>query len=235
MCVYPRICCLILVQLPPHQYSPTSTHPLASICSTALAIAGSNFVVVAADSRLARGYSILSRDVKKVLPIHDKVAVATGGCWADVSALHKMLTFRSEMYEHDHGRAISASAFAQMLSTTLYNRRFFPYYAFNVVAGLDAEGAGVVYTYDAVGSFESVKYACQGAGQKLIIPLLDNLVGHRSRQDPVPEFTAAQAVELVKEAFVTACERDIYTGDSVDILIMTSGGSREERFELKKD
>jgi 20S proteasome subunit beta 6 len=32
------------------------------------------------------------------------------------------------------------SAMAQMLSIMLYNRRFFPYYTFNIVGGLDEHG-----------------------------------------------------------------------------------------------
>lgn len=107
--------------------------------------------------------------------------------------------------------------------------------SFNVVGGLDSSGKGAVFTYDAVGSFERVGYAAQGAGQKLIIPLLDDIVGGRNRADTLPPLTVEAAVETVKEAFVTAGERDIYTGDTVEIFIITKDGVREERFELKKD
>jgi len=87
-----------------------------------------------------------------------------------------------------------------------------------VVAGLDTSGAGAVYTYDAVGSYERVGYAAQGQGQKLIIPLLDDIVGGRNRADAIAPLTLAAAVETVKEAFIVAGERDIYTGDAVEIF-----------------
>jgi 20S proteasome subunit beta 6 len=35
---------------------------------------------------------------------------------------------------------MSSHAIAQLVSVTLYYRRFFPYYAFCMVAGLDEEG-----------------------------------------------------------------------------------------------
>lgn len=86
------------------------------------------------------------------------------------------------------------------------------------MAGLDTSGAGAVYTYDAVGSYERVGYAAQGQGQKLIIPLLDDIVGGRNRADAIAPLTLAAAVETVKEAFIVAGERDIYTGDAVEIF-----------------
>lgn len=44
-----------------------------------------------------------------------------------------------------------------------------------------------------------------------------------------------QAVDLVKDAFVSAGERDIYTGDTVEIVIMTRDGVRHDKLELKRD
>ena len=177
----------------------------------------------------------MSRNVSKARKLTEKCVIATGGCWTDVATLHKVLHQKCEMYKSNHEREMNTPAIAQMLGNTLYGRRFFPYYAFNVVAGLDSEGKGAVYTYDAVGSFERVGYAAQGAGQKLIIPLLDNLVGGKNRKDKVPSLSAEAAVELCKDAFITAGERDIYTGDSVEIVLMTKNGMKREVFQLKKD
>jgi 20S proteasome subunit beta 6 len=44
-----------------------------------------------------------------------------------------------------------------------------------------------------------------------------------------------EAIALLKDAFTVADERDIYTGDWVDIVIITRDGMRQERFALGKD
>jgi len=147
---------------------------------------------------------------------------------------------------------------AQLLSNTLYYKRFFPYYTFNICAGLDGEGKGCVYTYDAIGSYERTNYSCQGSGQALIMPVLDNQLKTASPLLHPPQSSAtplseAEAVDLVKDCFATAgaprragaqpaasltpCagERDIYTGDSVRICVINKDGVRWETQALKLD
>jgi 20S proteasome subunit beta 6 len=69
------------------------------------------------------------------------VVVASAGMQADTKALHKLLQMRHVTYVHNHGRPMSITAAAQLLSNTLYYKRFFPFYTFNLVAGLDEKGA----------------------------------------------------------------------------------------------
>jgi len=64
---------------------------------TCLAIAGKDFCIVAADSRLSLGYSILSRTSPKVAQLTSKCCMASSGCQADMITLQKFLKFRMQV------------------------------------------------------------------------------------------------------------------------------------------
>ena len=215
-----------------HRWSPYEMNG-----GSVVAIAGDDFAIIAADTRLSVGYSILSRNVSKLHKLGPQTVVGTGGCYTDISTLHKTLDIRCKMYKHSHEEHMSTEATAQLLSNTLYYRRFFPYYAFNIVAGLDAEGKGAVYGYDAVGSYQRQpdNAVAEGSSSALIMPVLDNTMGWKNREDAKMDITLDSALELLKECFVTAGERDIYCGDSVEIKIIQKSGITTEVFNLKKD
>ena len=42
-------------------------------------------------------------------------------------------------------------------------------------------------------------------------------------------------IRIVKDAFTSATERDIYTGDYLEIFVITAQGVTKETIELKKD
>ncbi|CAA6659436.1 unnamed protein product [Spirodela intermedia] len=207
---------------------------------TCVAIAGVDYCVVAADTRMSTGYSILTRDYSKICQLADKSVLASSGFQADVKALQKNLSAKHLIYQHQHNKQMSCPAMAQLLSNTLYYKRFFPYYAFNVLGGLDSEGKGCVFTYDAVGSYERVGYSTQGTGSTLIIPVLDNQLKSPSplllpAKDAVTPLSEGEAVDLVKDVFASATERDIYTGDQVEIVIINASGIKREYVQLRRD
>ena len=143
--------------------------------------------------------------------------------------------FPSPLVDGGYG---STPAVAQMLATMLYGKRFFPYYTNNIIGGIDAEGKGAVYSFDPVGSYEREAYRAGGSASSLLQPLIDNQVGFKNQgglQGVKTALSKEETVGLVKDLFTSAAERDIYTGDCVEIQIITKDGVEIERFDLRKD
>ena len=201
------------------------------------------------DDRVSKGYSICTRKGCKITKLYvvvmfmsgmsfrtDRCVILTSGMLADQITLHKVLLTKIKMYESDMHKTPSIEAIAQMLSTTLYYKRFFPYYTFNLLAGVDSNGVGAVYGYDAIGSFERLSQGAQGTGRSLVQSILDNQVSRNNQLiRPTEEMREEELITLCKDAISSACERDIYTGDSATICVISSDGVRFEKMELRKD
>lgn len=108
--------------------------------------------------------------------LNDVATLATNGFSADAEALVDKIKQRLVFYRHNHGTHMSLSAIARMISTMLYGKRFFPYYVYNILGGVDEEGKGAVYSFDPVGSYERETCRAAGAAQSLLQPFLDNQV-----------------------------------------------------------
>ena len=165
-----------------------SLSPFVSFNQCCVAIAGKDFVIAGTDMRVSRGYSILDRHHSKTVQLTSNCILTSAGMVADVEALHKNLIFRIRMYQRTEKKEPTVASVAQLLSTTLYSRRFMPYYAFNLLCGLDKDGKGIVYGYDAVGSYGSEGYGAQGSGNSMGMTVLDNqFVGHNHIVKELPE------------------------------------------------
>ena len=100
--------------------------------------------------------------LRNVHIVYPEIFDFVGGCFHYLTPTG--VQAKAVMFQHNHRKPISCPAMAQLLSNTLYYKRFFPYYTFNLCAGLDAQGKGAVYSYDAIGSYERCGFSCQGSG-----------------------------------------------------------------------
>ncbi|CAH1119428.1 unnamed protein product [Phaedon cochleariae] len=213
-----------------------SFSPYADNGGSVVAIAGDDFVVVGADTRLSAGFSIYTREQNKLFPLSNTTVLGCSGCWCDTLTLTRILKSRMQMYHQEHNKVMSTTACAQMLSTMLYYKRFFPYYISNILVGLDNEGKGCIYSYDPIGHCEKTTYRAGGSAGALLQPLLDNQIGQKNLTKVSAEsITQEKALAILKDVFISAAERDIYTGDNVMINIITKDGIKEDNFELRKD
>ena len=97
-------------------------------------------------------------------------------------------------------------------------------------------GKGCIYSFDPVGSYEREAYRAGGSAAAMLQPLLDNQIGYKyqnvDRKEPLSK---EKALVLVKDVFTAAAERDIYTGDGIVIHVITSGGTEEIKYPLRRD
>ncbi|CAB4384572.1 N-terminal nucleophile aminohydrolase [Rhizophagus irregularis] len=211
-------------------------YPYADNGGTSLGIAGADFCLMASDTRKSSGYSIHSRYSPKAFKLTEKAVLATNGFAADGLALTKRLGQKLEWYKHAHDKEMSTPALAQMLANTLYYKRFFPYYTFNLLGGIDEQGRGVLYSFDPVGSMGTEVCRAGGSSAALIQPFLDNQVALKNQQGvQQTPLSLEAAIRITKDSFTSATERDIYTGDYLEIFIIRQEGTTIERIDLKKD
>lgn len=64
------------------------------VSSTVVAVAGDDYAIIASDTRLIQGYSILTREQPKLFKLSDRTVVGISGCWTDI------LTFTKKLEAH---------------------------------------------------------------------------------------------------------------------------------------
>lgn len=118
-------------------------------------------------------------------------------------------------------------AIARMISTILYSKRFFPYYTYVLLGGLDEQGQGAVYSYDPVGSYERVICNASGAAQGLMQTFLDSQVMFKNQNSTsertVPEpgtLALDESLKILMDAFTGATERHIEVGDGLEMYVI---------------
>jgi len=207
-----------------------SFNPYTENGGTILAVAGADFSVIAGDTRQSEGYSIQTRYAPKVFRLTDKAVLAVNGFAADGNMFVKKVRQRLEWYRHAHAKDMPIRSIARLIQTMLYARRFFPYYVYNILGGIEEDGTGAVYSFDPVGSYEREACRAAGAAQSLVQPFLDNQIYFKNQtaaagQSFPRHLPITTVLPLVIDAFTSATERHIEVGDGLEIYVVLANGS----------
>lgn len=191
--------------------------------TTTIAITCKDGVVFGTDTRATAGYYVAHKHVRKVYRIVEHIAMTTAGVVADTQQLVDIMRAECNLYALSHGieakKPIPVSAAARLFSNILFNRRWFPYYAQALIGGFDNNGARV-YSLDPVGSLiEENTVTATGSGTTFAIAVLED--GYD------PDMTVKDAVTLAIHAVRTAIERDIGSGNGIDIVYVDKDGYQE--------
>jgi len=189
---------------------------------TSLVVSVHNKLIIASDTRHSSEYTINSRNMTKIFKIGN-FYLSTTGFFADSFEVYTVLCYEVRKYE----------TLAHLLHNILYTRRFFPYYTYCILSGMEG-GVATMYSYDPVGSYQEGKCRCNGSGSVMIQPLLDSWISGENFKD-FRQLTFPETVELVKKAFDAASERDVKTKDQLEIYVVDEEGETHEYVDLRKD
>jgi len=188
--------------------------------ATALGIRTNDGIVLGAERRLTYGGYVLSRSAKKVHKI-GKFGIAGVGLFGDLQLLTRIMNVEIKNYELHVGRPISVRAAAKLLSVILYQYKFTPFISEILFAGIDENGPQL-FVLDPIGSLIEDVYAAIGSGAKVAIGILES--------EYSPEISLENAKNLAIKALKATIQRDVTSGDGIDILVIKKDGTTEDSF-----
>lgn len=185
--------------------------------ATAVGISFDDGVVLASERRIAYGNFLVSKSTKKTFPLTPNVAAACAGLVADMQLLSLQIKALAKIRRMEIKRDIPPNSIAKMMSNLMYERRFFPLLTQVIVGGLVDKPE--IYILDPLGSVLPDEYAAVGTGAEMALGVLD--------QSYKEKLTEKEAVELAVKSVRSATLRDSFSGDGIDVLVITKQGTKE--------
>lgn len=178
-------------------------------------------VVFGTDRRATEGYYVAHKHSKKIYKIIDHIGLTTAGVVADAQTLVDIMQAECNLYQLNRISKIHVSAAARLFSNILFNRRYFPYITQIIIGGLDSSGSKI-FTLDPVGSLiEEKKFCATGSGTPFAIGVLEDSYKEKEH------LTIQQAIPIAIHAVRSSIERDIASGNGIDIVFINKEGYKE--------
>jgi len=123
-----------------------------------VAMVGKDCVGIACDLRLGMQALTVSNNMPKIFSFSDSVYLGLTGLATDVATVSDLFRYKVNMYRLREERNISPETMASLVSTSLYERRFGPYFVSPVVAGINqTSGKPFICGFDSIGCIDFAK------------------------------------------------------------------------------
>lgn len=194
--------------------------------TTTVAVVCRDGVILATDTRATMGNYVASKHAKKVYKITDSLAMTIAGGVAVAQRVVDILKANAQLFDLEKGRPMPVSSAARLVSNVLFSNREvgMPLPLQALIGGFDETGAHV-FNLDPFGSLTEEKVVSTGSGSPIAYGVLEDRFKEGSTVD--------EMTPVIVKALDSAMKRDVASGDSFDIAVLTKGGYRELSQEEK--
>jgi len=184
-------------------------------------------VILATDTRATMGTFIAHKRAKKVFKIADHLAMTIAGGVAVAQKIVDVLRANSSLFSLNFGRSMSVPAAARLIANVLFSNREAgaPLPLQLLIGGIDESGPRL-FSLDPFGSLTEEKCVSTGSGSPIAYGILED----EYREDR----SVSEMLPVVIRAVNSAMKRDIASGDSFDVALVTKEGYRELSEEEKR-
>ncbi|KZT02868.1 N-terminal nucleophile aminohydrolase [Laetiporus sulphureus 93-53] len=181
-------------------------------------MAGKECVAIASDLRLGNQAMGISSKFEKIFPMTDRVYIGLPGLATDVTTLREQFRFRLNMYTIKEEREIEPETFIHLVSSTLYEKRFGPYFIEPVMAGLQKTPSGAYKPFiaatDLIGCINFAKdFVVAGTASTKLFGVAEGLWE--------PDLEPEDLFETISQTLLNAVDRDAYSGWGAVVYVVT--------------
>ncbi|MEM4271696.1 MAG: hypothetical protein QXD13_01240 [Candidatus Pacearchaeota archaeon] len=179
-------------------------------------------IVLGADRRATAGNIVMSKEAKKVIPINDYLVASWTGGVADAQLTHKIIAAELRLKELSTKVRPSVKEAANLLAMMIYRNirtpAMIPSIVGMLVGGVNENGKTELYTIEPAGSV--VEVTDYDANFSSGMPYILGLLERTYKKD----LSVKEGVELAKECLKSSTQRDIGSGNGIDIFTITKDG-----------
>lgn len=194
--------------------------------TTIVGIVCKDGVVMASDRRVTAGNLVMSKNFQKAVKINDYLVMAGTGNLSDDDMQKKLIAAELKLKELKSKKRPTIKEAANLIATITYrnirNPSMIPSIVGTLVGGVNENGTAELYTVEPAGSVLKVEDydANFGSGMPFVLGLLER----QYKKD----ISVEKGVELAIEAIKASIQRDIGSGNGIDVFTITKKGLKHE-------
>lgn len=186
--------------------------------SAIIAMAGKGCVAIGSDLRFGVQFQTLATDYQKVYRIHEHLYLGLAGLGTDAQTLSQRFQFKHNLYKLREERNIKPSTFGELVSSTLYEKRFGPYFVSPVVAGLEETKEGPWKPYlcgtDSIGAIET-------ANDFMVAGTAPDSLSGMCESTFKPDMDPDELFETLSQCLLSGVDRDALSGWGGIVYVIT--------------
>lgn len=174
---------------------------------------GKDCVAIACDLRLGMQSLGVSNNFEKIFR-YGHVFLGLTGLATDVITLSETFRYKTNLYKLREDRPIEPETLAQLVSSSLYERRFGPYFVGPVVAGLNSKtGKPFIAGFDMIGCIDEAKdFIVSGTASDQLFGMCESLYE--------PNLEPEDLFETISQSLLNAVDRDALSGWGAVVYII---------------